>query len=218
MRILICSLHPEVIRAPRSYNSDLHIPAYNPKSGDKFAHVWIKDEMDYKLVHHDLQHFDKIEMPVRAQEIVNDLMGMNENIAQFGIWVHVEGGPDTVTDDEIAIARATRRNYLATLVARGDMEYASTKNIVNIPDFCKRAVQELGELRDWAFSEPPEKVQCEGCGAMVPLLRDGTRPAKCQCGAILDVEKAARLGLIPAPPPAAVSQQEHLRRPVERRQ
>ena len=51
-------------------------------------------------------------------------------------------------------------------INEGDIAFSKygTRGIPEIPDYCKRAVIELDEQREWVFSGAVSRTECEGCG------------------------------------------------------
>lgn len=96
-----------------------------------------------------------------------------------------------VTAQEIAKAKNNWIEECRRLVAEGDMLFSKPQERQNIMDIHRTACIELNQEREWCY-RPKVLVDCEGCGTP-------NKPgiAVCpQCGAVLDREKAARLGLI----------------------
>ncbi len=145
---------------------------------------------------------DKRTFDVRftAREVAEDLArqvnsdGGEESF--FGVFV-AEG--DAPTDAELADARERLAAFYRRVVATADREWERSHSYVFINDIARRAAKHLGAEKDW-FYQPREMMECPGCGEKI---KPGV--AVCRvCGAILDREKAAKLGLVPAsaPPPA----------------
>lgn len=194
-RVLMCSVSPEPYRAARSYKSDFVIPAC--PHGQIFSSLWIEDAVDTKMVYSGLQKADREAIPIDipAQLIAHDLM-QNEGIKGLereGVWICTEGHP---TDLQVHTARQRREAELLSRVNDGDKLYArlGQRGLDQIPDYCKRAVVELGETREWVLGKAKAKIQCEGCGTRVEPLGDGSAPAYCpNCHTVINEARATEL-------------------------
>lgn len=200
--VQICSISPEEIKLPmRTYKpSGYTIPAC---PADKpFTSVVITDMMDEKKLYmeYDWTKAEVIPIPIPVKEILSDYFA-NEKLKQRGCFViPADAIP---SEDQIAEAWKNRREWLQMLVQEGDREFLRSHKIDQIPDFCKRAVKELGVTREWAFLAPVPMTECPACGESVKY-----GVAICRaCGAILDKEKAIAFGLLKeeeVPEPQAV--------------
>lgn len=198
--VQICSVSPEEIQLPRrTYTSEGWLIPACPK--DKpFTSVVLTDMMDEKKIYteYDYTKAERIPVPIPVAQIVADYFG-NERLKQKGCFViPVDAIP---TEEQIREARAARVAWLQVLVAEGDREYSRTKRTDGIPDFCRRAVKELGAAREWAFVAPVQLVECPACSE---LVKEGVAVCK-SCGAILNREKAALYGIVENEVPAAQS-------------
>ena len=140
-----------------------------------------------------------LDVRITAREVAEDLSrqvnsdGGEESF--FGVFV-AEG--DAPTDAELAGARERLAAFYRRVVATADREWERSHSYVFINDIARRAAKHLGAEKDW-FYQPREMMECPGCGERI---KPGV--AVCRvCGAILDREKAAKLGL--APPTASVA-------------
>lgn len=176
--------------------------------GEPSTTLVIEDATDYKKIVIDLvTPPEYVPITIYAKEIAEDFC-QYINIAGEHLFV-CKG--DVPTKQELEQAQISRHAWLVKAIGFGDSVFGRLGNrgIEQIPDYCKRAVVELGETRDWVFQPSVAKTECEGCGNSVSLLKDGSKPAVCRgCGAIMDVEKYARLfpsKVEPEPAPALVS-------------
>lgn len=164
----------------RTYGS-IFVPAKPPD--EPFASVVIEDAIDWKVVRADSwTEPDHTPVTISCRDIVRDIM-QNEELEKQGVIVCAGNAP---TKEELAKARVARQDWLVQCVQEGDDAFAKQKLGVNIPipDYARRAVVELGETREWAYTPGTEKVQCAGCGKRVAKLDDGRDPAMCMhCGA-----------------------------------
>ena len=131
------------------------------------------------------------EVPIPADEIAADLCreinadGGEESF--FGVFA-AEG--ETPTDDELLQGRERLTAFYRRLVAGADREWERSHSYLFINDVERRAAHHLGLEKEW-FYQARETVECPGCGEKI---KPGV--AVCRtCGAILDRDKAARLGL-----------------------
>ena len=175
--------------------------------GQEFVVLEIADQTDHKRVVLEDMKVELIPVSIPAQVVADDFLRTERVCFEPGNEGEHEGifqcAGDTPGEGELIAARAARRAFLVKAVQHGDGIFGrlGARGIEQVPDFCKRAVVELKEKRDWVYQEGAEKVQCEGCGERVLMLDDGSKPAICgKCGAVLDREKALRLGLVQAEP------------------
>lgn len=188
MALQICSIAPEQFKFKRTYTPGITIPAC--KKGQQYTSVVIEDHKDFEIhfMEYEWTKAKRIPVDVPAQIIINDFFG-NEQLAEHGCFVKAVG--ETPTKEDLDQARGKRRSWLQTLVQAGDEEFLRSKRVDQIPTFCKRAVEELGVEREWAFQAPPAMFDCPVCAEK---LKVGV--ALCRgCGAILDAEKAAKYGV-----------------------
>ena len=135
-----------------------------------------------------------LEVPISAAEVARDLCHeINSDGGEdsyFGVFV-VAG--DEPTDDELAAARARLETFYRRLVIAADREWERSHSFLFINDVERRAAQYLGLEKEW-FYQARETMDCPACGEK---LKPGVAVCK-TCGAILDREKAAAHGLVPA--------------------
>lgn len=194
-RVLMCSVSPEEYRASRTYKNDFLIPACIP--GSLFSSLWIEDAVDIKMVYSGLQKSDREAIPVDipAEMIAKDLMDSLgiKGLECEGVWLCKETQP---TDAQVGTALHKREQELLKRVNDGDKLYArlGQRGLDQIPDYCKRAVVELGEIREWVLGKAKAKIQCEGCGTRVEPLHDGSSPAYCpNCHTVINETRAQEL-------------------------
>lgn len=152
-----------------------------------------------------------LEFPISAREIAADLAreinsdgGEGSN---FGVFVCAGSSP---SGSELKEAREKLEKFYRNLVAGADRQWERTHNVVLISDLERRAAKELHLEKEWCY-EPQQRVDCPACGEK---LKPGV--AVCRvCGAVLDREKAAKFGLVPANRPATEASAP---RPEARRQ
>ena len=135
-----------------------------------------------------------MEIHVTARDIAEDLCHEMNGDAGEGsfLGVFVCAG-DEPAEDEIADAQMRLESFYRRKVAEADREWARSHSHLFLDDLQRRAARVLGLEREWNY-EMRESVECPGCGERVK-----PRVAVCKsCGAILDREKAAQLGLVPA--------------------
>lgn len=121
---------------------------------------------------------------ITAREIADDLL---QDLQDHGIFVCAGPRP---SEEELKSAAARREAYYHTLIAEGDTMWARGHSYREISDMHRRAAIALGVEREWAYV-PMKMSECPACGEKVK-----TGVAVCRhCGAILDMEKAAKHGL-----------------------
>ena len=190
--IQVCSISPEPYSVRRnSYNFEFKIAPCT--SGKEYTSATVEDQEDMKVIYHGLQEQDieKIPFSVPSEVIVRDIF-QSEDYEKKGLFV--PRGPSP-TDEELSTARARRTAWLVSAAEQGDRLFSQFGNsgIQHIPDFCKRAVRELRETRDWVFAPHAGKTECPVCGAQLNNLSSGKAPAICrECHSILDPERAAK--------------------------
>jgi hypothetical protein len=139
-----------------------------------------------------------LDVPISAREVALDLCReINADGGEdsfFGAFVAQGERPQ---DDELSEARRRLDAFYRSLIASADREWERSHSYLFINDVQRRAARHLGLDKDW-FYQARETFDCPGCGEKV---RAGVAVCK-TCGAILNREKAAALGL--APVPAAV--------------
>ena len=94
------------------------------------------------------------------------------------------------TETELAEARKKLTQLMTMFLERGD-KLAANGKLGDIQEMDRKAAQFLNQKRAWA--QLPEKMDsCPGCGEPI---RPGVIKCK-ECGAILDMDKAAALGML----------------------
>jgi hypothetical protein len=150
-----------------------------------------------------------IEVPISAREVAQDLCReINADAGEdsfFGVFVAQGERPD---GDELTEVAASGR-VLRSMVAAADREWERSHSYLFVNDVQRRAARYLGLEKEW-FYQARETSDCPGCGEKV---RAGVAVCK-TCGAILDRDKAAALGL--APMAAAQSSSGRHERPAPR--
>ncbi len=125
-----------------------------------------------------------LDVPISAREIAEDLCRqINADGGEdsfFGVFV-----PQGEKPAPAELEQARRR------LAAADREWERSHSYLFINDVQRRAARHLREEKDW-FYQPHETFDCPGCGEKV---RTGVAVCK-TCRAILDPEKAAKLGLL----------------------
>ena len=142
-----------------------------------------------------------IDVPITAREVAQDLCReINADGGEdsfFGAFVAQGEEPD---EGELAAARQRLTVFYRSMVASADREWERSHSYLFINDVQRRAARYLGLEKDW-FYQAREMSDCPGCGEKV---RAGVAVCK-TCGAILDREKAAALGLAAMPATAGDS-------------
>jgi hypothetical protein len=136
-----------------------------------------------------------LEVPITAGEVAQDLCReINADAGEdsfFGVFVAQGERPG---DDELTEARQRLAAFYRRTVASADREWERSHSYLFINDVQRRAARYLGLEKEW-FYQARETSDCPGCGEKV---RAGVAVCK-TCGAILDRDKAASLGLAPVP-------------------
>jgi hypothetical protein len=132
-----------------------------------------------------------MEVPIPAEEVAQDLCReINSDAGEesfFGVFVAANEIPSS---EELRSARGKLTAFYRRLVAGADREWERSHSYLFINDVERRAAQYLGLEKDW-FYQARETMECPGCGEKIKL-----GVAVCRtCGAILDHNKAASLGL-----------------------
>jgi len=148
-----------------------------------------------------------LEVPITAREVAQDLCReINADAGEdsfFGVFVAQGERPD---DDELTEARQRLAVFYRSMVASADREWERSHSYLFINDVQRRAARYLGLEKEW-FYQARETSDCPGCGEKV---RAGVAVCK-TCGAILDRDKAAALGLAPvAVPQSGTARPERL--------
>jgi hypothetical protein len=139
---------------------------------------------------------DKRTMEVRltareiAEDIAREINGDSGEGSFHGVFVAAGEMP---TESELADARRRLEAFHRRLVATADLEWERTKNPMFITDLERRAARHLGLEKPWLY-DPKPMADCPVCAEKI---KPGVAVCR-SCGAILDREKAAQYGLLPA--------------------
>lgn len=139
--------------------------------------------------------------PEQGSDVAKDVVGIGSSSPQMGSYttnrqwwgVFIAAG-EKPTAEELASAKAKLDQMQTHLVMEGDgLALQGPEGIKQIGPVHRRAVQWKKQKRDWA-TLPETMVDCPGCG-------DPIKPGvvKHSCGAILDMDKAIKLGMVQAP-------------------
>jgi hypothetical protein len=157
------------------------------QSGEPYALTRLEGRMACM----DLGDKRTMEIPISAEEVAQDLCreinsdGGEESF--FGVFVAADEMP---SNEELRRARERLASFYRRLVAGADREWERSHSYLFINDVERRAAHYLGLEKDW-FYQARETMECPGCGEKI---KPGV--AVCRtCGAILDHNKAASLGL-----------------------
>jgi hypothetical protein len=123
---------------------------------------------------------------IQAADIAADLVKA-DNLSVHGVFVCAGMAP---TDAEIQAAWKLVKQYLGRKLAEADGEFARYHRHEFIEDDARRACKVLGVEREWAV-DLVERVACPVCGT-----KNGLHVAKCNCGAILDIDVCLGYGLL----------------------
>lgn len=142
-----------------------------------------------------------MELRVTAREIAEDLCReINGDAGEDSFLGAFVCAGDEPTDEELAAAGRRLDAFYRRKVAEADREWARSHSHLFLDDLQRRAARMLGLEREWNY-ELRESAECPGCGER---LKPNVAVCK-SCGAILNREKAAQLGLVPAVPGASDS-------------
>jgi hypothetical protein len=134
-----------------------------------------------------------IDVPISAREVAQDLCReINADGGEDSFFGAFAAQGEKPSEDELAEARRRLSVFYRTMVASADREWERSHSYLFIHDVQRRAARYLGLEKDW-FYQARETSDCPGCGEKV---RAGVAVCK-TCGAILDRDKAAALGLTP---------------------
>jgi hypothetical protein len=174
-------------------------------SGEPYALTRVEARTAYM----DLGDKRTMEVPISAAEVAEDLCReINSDGGEdsyFGVFVAAGEMP---TSEELRRARERLGAFYRRLVAGADREWERSHSYLFINDVERRAAQYLGLEKDW-FYQARETVECPGCGEKI---KPGVAVCR-SCGAILDRNKAASLGLA-APFAAALDAAPQQRNPI----
>jgi hypothetical protein len=141
---------------------------------------------------------DKMTHPVRitarevAEDIARELNSDSGEGSFHGVFVAAGAEPTT---EELADARARLEAFHRRLVEAADLEWERTKNPMFITDLERRAARALGLEKPWLYDARP----LADCPVCAEKIKPGVAVCK-SCRAILNPEKAAQYGLLPAGP------------------
>jgi len=172
----------------RTYFGSLEIRS--PQPGEPYAITPIrgatgvmdlgdKRTMDYRITAREI-----------AEDIARELNGDSGEGSFHGVFV---AAGDLPTDAELADARRRLEEFQRLLVKAADLEWERTKNPMFITDLDRRAARQLGLEKPWLY-DPKPLADCPVCAEKI---KPGVAVCR-SCGAILDREKAAQYGLLPA--------------------
>src|SRR5580693_7598046 len=157
-----------------------------------------------------MDYGDKRTLPlaITAREIAEDLCReVNSDAGErsfLGVFVCAGDSP---TEQELRAAQEKLDDFYRALVAAADREWERSHSFLFIHDLQRRAAARLGLEKEWHY-QARETEECPGCGDRV---KPGVAVCK-SCGAILNREKAAELGLVAAMPNAAEARPAQPRR------
>lgn len=147
-----------------------------------------------------------IPVPIPAEELAADIIkGFVTSQLEYAedakpalFWVPGKVSAKEVETQfpaQVAEAKKFQNRWFLRLVKRADDDWAHTKQHKLITDIQRVAAKNLGlNTKEWlVMPDPVEMIKCPACFS---FIENGT--IKCKyCGAILDMKKAAELGLIP---------------------
>jgi hypothetical protein len=125
-----------------------------------------------------------------AEGIARELNGDSGEGSFHGVFVAAGELP---TDAELSDAVRRLEEFQRLLVKAADLEWERTKNPMFITDLERRAARQLGMEKPWLY-DPKPLAECPVCAEKI---KPGVAVCR-SCGAILDREKAAQYGLLPA--------------------
>jgi hypothetical protein len=172
----------------RTYFGSLAISS--PQPGEAFAITPIRGCLGVM----DLGDKRTMEFRITAREIAEDIAreinGDSGEGSYHGVFVAAGDAP---TESELAEARRRVEEFQRRLVAAADLEWERTKNPMFITDLERRAARHLGLEKPWLYDARP----LADCPVCAEKIKHGVAVCR-SCGAILDREKAAQYGLVPA--------------------
>jgi hypothetical protein len=135
-----------------------------------------------------------MEFSITAREIAEDIARELNNDSGDGSFhgVFVAGGSEP-TQAELTGARHRLSGFYTKLVAAADLEWERSHNPMFITDLDRRAARELKLDKPWLYDPKPQ----DECPACAEKIKPGVAVCR-SCGAILNREKAAQFGLVPA--------------------
>jgi len=164
----------------RTYFGSLDVRS--PEPGEPYAVTMIRGCSGVM----DLGDKRTMEYRITAREINSD----SGEGSFHGVFVAAGAAP---TKTELADARRRLEEFQRRLVAAADLEWERTKNPMFITDLERRAARQLGLEKPWLYDAKP-LAECPVCAEKI---KHGVAVCR-SCGAILDREKAAQYGLVPA--------------------
>ena len=164
----------------RTYFGSLDVRS--PEPGEPYAVTMIRGCSGVM----DLGDKRTMEYRITAREINSD----SGEGSFHGVFVAAGAAP---TETELADARRRLEEFQRRLVAAADLEWERTKNPMFITDLERRAARQLGLEKPWLYDAKP-LAECPVCAEKI---KHGVAVCR-SCGAILDREKAAQYGLVPA--------------------
>jgi len=172
----------------RTYFGSLVVQS--PKRGECFAVTPIRACKGVM----DLGDKRSMEFAITAREIAEDIARELNNDSGEGSFhgVFVAAGPEP-TEDELAEAQRRLDEFHRRLVAAADLEWERSHNPMFITDLDRRAARELKLDKPWLYDPKPQD-DCPACGEKI---KPGVAVCR-SCRAILNSEKAAQFGLVPA--------------------
>lgn len=142
-----------------------------------------------------------------ARDIAADLVS---DLLDHGVFV---AAGDEPTDAEIEAAGERLSEFYRRQVSDADQDWSRTHNWSLLSDVQRRAARWLGVSREWLFQTGDKRADCPACGEKIK-----PNVAVCpHCTSILDREKAASFGLLPAVEPASGGDEAGKRRVAARR-
>jgi hypothetical protein len=135
-----------------------------------------------------------MDVPISAREVAEDICReINADGGEtsfFGVFV---ANGEKPTAEELDGGQRRLEAFYRSMVAGADREWERSHSYLFINDVQRRAARHLGLEKEW-FYQARETKDCPGCGEKVRV-----DVAVCKtCRAILNPEKAATLGLLPA--------------------
>ena len=195
----LTSAHPEVVSLvnistekwpPRHRTYFGALEVRSPQPGEAFAITPIRPATSVM----DLGDKRTMEFRLTAREIAEDIARELNSDSGEGSFhgVFVAAGLEP-TEAELSDARRRLEEFNRKLVASADLEWERTKNPMFITDLERRAARQLGLDKPWLY-DPKPMSECPVCAE---AIKPGVAVCK-SCHAILDRDKAAQYGLVPA--------------------
>jgi hypothetical protein len=191
----------------RTYFGSLQVRS--PEPGEPFAITPIRSCRAVM----DLGDKRTMEFPISAREIAEDIAREINGDSGEGSFhgVFVAAGPEP-SESELAEARRKLDEFHRRLVATADLEWERSHNPMFITDLERRAARELKLDKPWLY-DPKPLAECPACAEKI---KPGVAVCRA-CGAILNRDKAAQFGLVPAEEKrVATEAQKHREKPGEK--